>query len=276
MKQPNPFKRLCCRKVGRSDPAIVKTLKNIFCFPYLYKLRRNKSSFTKASEKIRELIKDRRDATDAKTKIRIDQYITTRQVEVQRKRIFLGPFTGSLTKQILESTTYVFDQFKYDFVYRFMLNQMSTVEVVHNGKIVSEMFPIPTYCNFISLSDQQQIALELTSKYMTDSHAKIEKFLLNMPKYKAKMKQNQRIARISPILYRLTELTPIVKKIIFAVTLLVNLMICYAYTYKYEQPKLVYIYDPRDWLREAVNIQDFIPPVLRKPPPIDPWAIKLK
>lgn len=135
-----------------------------------------------------------------------------------------------------------------------MLNQMSTVEVIHNGKIVNEMFPIPTYCNFISVSDQQKIALDLTSKYTTDSHAKIERFILNMPKYKAKMKQNQRIARLSPTLYRLTELTPMVKKVIFGVTLVVNLIICYAYTYKYEEPKIVYIYDPRDWLREAVEV----------------------
>ena len=111
---------------------------------------------------------------------------------------------------------------------------------------------------------------------MTDSHAKIERFILNMPKYKAKMKQNQRIARISPMLYQLTELTPMVKKIIFMITLLVNLMICYAYTYKYEEPKIVYIYDQRDWLREAVSIDGFIPPLLRRPPPVDPWAIKLK
>jgi len=72
MKQPNPFKRLCCRRVPRNDPAIIKTLKNIFCFPYLHRIRRNKSSFTKASEKIRDLIKDRRNANDVKTKIRID------------------------------------------------------------------------------------------------------------------------------------------------------------------------------------------------------------
>ena len=89
---------------------------------------------------------------------------------------------------------------------------------------------------------------------MTDSHSKIERFIINMPKYKAKMKQNQRIARLSPMLYQLTELTPMVKKLIFGITLLVNLLICYAYTYKYEQPKLVYIYDSKDWLREAVNV----------------------
>ena len=81
---------------------------------------------------------------------------------MQRKRTFLGPFTGSLTKQIIESTSYVFEQFKYDFVYRFMLNQMSTVEVVIDGEIVSEMFPIPTYCNFLSIEDQQEITFELT------------------------------------------------------------------------------------------------------------------
>jgi hypothetical protein len=39
---------------------------------------------------------------------------------------------------------------------------MSTVEVIYNGKIVSEMFPIPTYCSFISTEDQEMLALELT------------------------------------------------------------------------------------------------------------------
>jgi hypothetical protein len=47
-------------------------------------------------------------------------------------------------------------------------------------------------------------------------------------------------------------------------------MLCYAYTYKYEVKKIVYVYDPKDWLR------GFIAPSLRMPPPIDPWAIKLK
>jgi len=66
------------------------------------------------------------------------------------------------------------------------------------------------------------------------------------------------------------------RQIIYALTYLVNLVLCYAYTYKFEVPKLVYIYDPNDWLKEAVNLDDFIAPSLRKPPTIDPWAIKLK
>ena len=97
-----------------------------------------------------------------------------------------------------------------------------------------------------------------------------------MPRYKAKMMQNQRVARFSPALYHMTELIPMVKKAIYAPTFLVNLILCYAYTYKFEVPKLVYIYDPRDWLRETVDIDGFIPPELRRPPTIDPWAIKLK
>ena len=97
-----------------------------------------------------------------------------------------------------------------------------------------------------------------------------------MPKFKAKMIQNQRVARFSPTLYQMTELTPFVKKTIYAITFLVNLIICYAYTYKFEIPKIVYIYDPRDWLKEAIYFDGFIPPTLRKPATIDPWAIKLK
>ena len=95
--------------------------------------------------------------------------------------MFLGPFTGSLTKQIIESSSYIFEQFKYDYVYRFMLNQMSTVEVVFNGKIVSEMFPIPSYCNFITLKEQEQIQAELTRKHLSDSDTKLKEFILNMP-----------------------------------------------------------------------------------------------
>jgi len=56
------------------------------------------------------------------------------------------------------------------------------------------------------------------------------------------------------MLYQLTELTPMVKKVNYGITLLVNIIICYAYTYRYEEPKIVYIYDPKDWLREAVEI----------------------
>jgi hypothetical protein len=52
MKQPNPLKRLCCRKVSPGEPALRKTILNLFCFPFLHRLRRTKSSFTKASEKI--------------------------------------------------------------------------------------------------------------------------------------------------------------------------------------------------------------------------------
>ena len=97
-----------------------------------------------------------------------------------------------------------------------------------------------------------------------------------MPRYKAKMIQNQRVARFSPALYQMTSLTPYLRNGIYVITFLVNLIILLAYTYKFEIPKLVYIYDPRDWLRETVNIEGFIAPVLRKPPVIDPWAIKLK
>jgi hypothetical protein len=66
-------------------------------------------------------------------KVKIDSYFSTRQIEIQRKREFTGPFTGSLTKQILLTTSYIFDQFKYDYVYRFMLSQNAYVEVVIDG-----------------------------------------------------------------------------------------------------------------------------------------------
>lgn len=153
----------------------------------------------------------------------------------------------------MESTSYVFEQFKYDYVYRFMLNQMSTVEILENGNIVKEIFPIPTYCNFISEEDKENITYELTKNYTTDTNSKLEKFLLNMPKYKAKMKQNQKIARLSPMLYKMTQLTSLVKKWIFFINLFANMLIFYAYTYKYEEPTIVIIYDPVDWLKESVE-----------------------
>lgn len=81
-------------------------------------------------------------------KIKIDNFLSNRQIEIARKRDFTGPFTGSLAKQILQMTTYLFEQFKYDYVYRFMLTQMAQVEVINriDGQIYQELFMIPTYC----------------------------------------------------------------------------------------------------------------------------------
>jgi len=59
-------------------------------------------------------------------------------------------------------------------------------------------------------------------------------------------------------------------------TFFINLIIFYAYTYKFVQPVYEYIYDPIDWLKETVELVDFVPPLLRRAPLIDPWAIKLK
>jgi len=41
---------------------------------------------------------------------------------------------------MLQTTNYLFEQFKYDYVYRYMLNQMACVEVVSNGKLVQMLF----------------------------------------------------------------------------------------------------------------------------------------
>lgn len=45
----------------------------------------------------------------AEGKVKIDNFLNNRLIEIARKRDFTGPFTGSLTKQILQMTAYVFE-----------------------------------------------------------------------------------------------------------------------------------------------------------------------
>lgn len=73
--QRNPFKRLCCVKLNEQETLTQKILKNVFCFAFLHKARKTKS-ISKVSDKIRELINQRRNATDVKTKLKIDEFIT--------------------------------------------------------------------------------------------------------------------------------------------------------------------------------------------------------
>jgi hypothetical protein len=49
----------------------------------------------------------------------------------------------------MQMSEYRLEQFKFDFVYKFFLGQTACVEIMHKGEIKLEIFPVPTYCQFM-------------------------------------------------------------------------------------------------------------------------------
>lgn len=129
--------------------------------------------YDRPADRIKLLFEKRKLVQNAEGRIKIDQYMSNRQIEIARKRSYTGPFTGSLTKQMLQTTNYLFEQFKYDYVYRYMLNQMACIEVVNNGKLVKTLFQIPTYCKFFSVEDERRILKDLTYRHPDSNQAKV-------------------------------------------------------------------------------------------------------
>ena len=117
-----------------------RLLKALFCCSCLWQFRKQKVIYDRPADRIKLLFEKRKLVQNAEGRIKIDQYMSNRQIEIARKREYTGPFTGSLTKQMLQTTNYLFEQFKYDYVYRYMLNQIGCVEVVSNGKLVKMLF----------------------------------------------------------------------------------------------------------------------------------------
>lgn len=89
---------------------------------------------------------------------RVYSYFTKREQQVQKSRDFEGPFFGNYTRQILQSQVYVYDQFKYEYAYQFMLEQISTVQIkMEDGSIVTETFAIPHYARFLTQATKDNI-----------------------------------------------------------------------------------------------------------------------
>lgn len=103
-------------------------------------MRKVKVVYDSNKEKIRFLIDKKNLADNPRHKIKIDQYFNTRKLEIYRKRQKTGPFVGSLTKQIMQMSSYRIDQFKFDYVYKFLLGQTACVEIMHKGEIKKEYF----------------------------------------------------------------------------------------------------------------------------------------
>jgi hypothetical protein len=61
-------------------------------------MRKVKIVYDSNREKIKILMDHKRLAKDLKSKVKIDEYFTTRRLEINRKRTKIGPFVGSLTK----------------------------------------------------------------------------------------------------------------------------------------------------------------------------------
>ena len=64
-------------------------------------LQQTIANYAKQSDRIKNLLEKRKLIFKKEGKAKIDHFISNRQIEIARKREFLGPFTGSLTKQVL-------------------------------------------------------------------------------------------------------------------------------------------------------------------------------
>jgi hypothetical protein len=106
--------------------------------------------------------------------------------------------TGSLTKQILQEHTYIFDTFKFECTYRYFLENYHSVEIMlPDGTICTERFIAPVYCRFLPANVREEI-LSLHQLY-TDkveperTLLRLKTLLRNVAYYKKAMKYEQTV-----------------------------------------------------------------------------------
>ena len=73
-------------------------------------------------------------------------------------RSFTGPFFGNYTRQILQNQVYIYDQFKYEYAFQFMLENVSKVQIqLEDGTRVTETFTFPHYSRFLTAATRDNI-----------------------------------------------------------------------------------------------------------------------
>jgi len=89
----------------------------------------------------------------------------------------------------------MFEQFKFDYTYRFFMSNVASVEILKSdGSIRREIFPIPTNSQFLTLQTRKKILA--TSAIFPNNHFQKLKWLLkNTPLIKAEMDSQQSLAR---------------------------------------------------------------------------------
>jgi hypothetical protein len=96
-KPPTGLKRYCCiRAVNVSKSQAI--LRFLFCCSCCYKCRKQKIIYDKQADKIKFLFEKRKLAPTSEGRVKVDNFLSTRQIEIARRRDYTGPFTGSLTK----------------------------------------------------------------------------------------------------------------------------------------------------------------------------------
>ena len=61
---------------------------------------------------------------------------------------------------------------------------------MHKGEIKLEIFPVPTYCQFMFPSFQNDLADNLSRTFSEDNIAKLKAFIEEMPDNRAEMYRN--------------------------------------------------------------------------------------
>lgn len=95
--------------------------------------------------------------------------------------------------------------------------------------------------------------------YPADSIKKISAFLRAVPNIKMMMKQNQALARVSPMLEQIVQKSQILTQAVLLMSALINIIFLTNYTYNFETPAVVIVQrDPMAWLKETVNYAGFV------------------
>ena len=118
----------CCVK---TDPAKDKRMNRfcrfLFCCSCAPQCRKNKPMTPR--EKVLSLLSHKEKARDITEREKVDAYLTKRHLEIQRRRKFNGQLVGSITKQLLHQNSYTFNQFKYEYIYRFFMCNIGFIEI---------------------------------------------------------------------------------------------------------------------------------------------------
>lgn len=119
--------------------------------------------------------------------------------------------TGSFSKQILQEQIYIFDQFKFEYTYRFFLDNYQSVEIrLADGTCQTEKFLVPMYCNYLTERAKKRIldvqTEQIESKVSAErNRSRLARVFQQVEELKSEMEYQQSVALYVPLLDRVAN-----------------------------------------------------------------------
>lgn len=108
--------------------------------------------------------------------------------------------------------------------YQFYFSNIASVEIDHNGKLVRQLFHIPSMCTFLSRRSQEAV---VTKVKRTSHQEKIDDFFSRSAQYELEMIHRQQLARF-PALHKACKMWEIYASVSFWLVLAINLELLFA------------------------------------------------